>query len=152
MCGHRHWLTNSNKLVIPFKLIHWARKVIQVPRQELTHIVPPLKNRRTFLCFLFNTHWRAIHLSSAAVFLHEYLLTSAQSEQCPRAKQKGLRTSQVDALICESVSTRCLMLSPNMPWPSCPGPWVPSMGQVRSSSMGLCVTREAKQGPVLKRD
>ena len=99
MCGHRHWLTNSNKLVIPFKLICWARKVIQVPRQELTHIVPPLKNRRTFLCFLFNTHWRAIHLSSAAGFLHEYLLTSGRSEQCPRAKQKGLRTSQVDALI-----------------------------------------------------
>ena len=87
MCGHWHWVTDSE--MIPSKLIHRARKAIQVPRQELTHIVPPLKNRRIFLCFLSDPHWRAIHLSSAAVFLHEYLLTSGRSEQCPRAKQPG---------------------------------------------------------------
>lgn len=130
--------------MFPFKPMHLARKIIQVPRAELTHIASPLENRR--MCFLSNRYARAVSVSPFSSFSVLIPIDLPVTRTTPTSKGERLGASLLDTLARASVETCSLTFPPPLPLPFCSRCQGPSTG-LDGRLRGGRVARPGGTGP-----
>lgn len=136
--------------MFPFKPMHLARKIIQVPREELTHIASPLENGRMCLCFLSNRCGRAVSVSPFSCFSILIPIDLPVTGTSPMSKGERLGASLLDMLARAYVETCSLTFPPPVPLPfcsRCQGPSTGLAGRLRGSHVAL----PGGRGPVVGR-